>query len=74
MPYYGGNLKYGYIVTGESSIKNVDIKKTMFLRMAADYEDEIRLIKNSPVKILGITKTTYDDGSFKELDRTNRRI
>jgi hypothetical protein len=64
--YYGDNVSTEYTLVGEVSIDNVDWLNTMYLRMVADYEDEIRLKPNSSIKLISIKQYHYnnDTNSF----------
>ena len=62
--YYGGDEKYDYVFQGEATMENVDWKQTIYLRMVADYEDEIRLKRNAPIKVESIIIEEYNGSTF----------
>ena len=45
-------------------MENVDWKQTIYLRMVADYEDEIRLKRNAPIKVESIIIEEYNGNTY----------
>lgn len=45
-------------------MENVDWEKTIYLRMVADYENEVRLKPNAPIKVESIIIEEYDDSVY----------
>ena len=59
--YFGGKDKYDYIFEAEFNEEDVDWEQTMYLRMVADYEDEIRLKKTSKINVLSVMIYRYKE-------------
>ena len=57
--YNGGGGKYDYDFEAEINEEDVDWKTTMYLRMVADYEDEIRLKKDAKINVLNVEVSEY---------------
>lgn len=63
--YYGdSSSKFDYIFKGEATLENVDWEKTIYLRMVADYENEVRLKPNAPIKVESIIIEEYDGSVY----------
>lgn len=59
--YYGGNNYNEYCLIGEATMDNVNWETTIFLRMMAEEENEVRLRKDSPIHIVGIKYYHYNE-------------
>ena len=53
--YFADGGQYEYIFEAEVDEKDVDWERTMLLRMSAENEDEIRLLKNAKIKVLSVS-------------------
>ena len=58
--YYGNGNYNEYCLIGEATIDNVNWETTIFLRMMAEEENEVRLRKDSPIHIVGIKYYHYN--------------
>ena len=59
--YYGNGNYNEYCLIGEATIDNVNWETTIFLRMMAEEENEVRLRKDSPIHIVGIKYYHYNE-------------
>ena len=59
--YYGKGNYNEYCLIGETTIDNVNWETTIFLRMMAEEENEVRLKKDSPIHIVGIKYYHYNE-------------
>lgn len=59
--YYGNGNYNEYCLIGEATIDNVNWETTIFLRMMAEEENEVRLKKDSPIHIVGIKYYHYNE-------------
>jgi len=59
--YYGNNNYNEYCLIGEATMDNVNWETTIFLRMMAEEENEVRLRKDSPIHIVGIKYYHYNE-------------
>ena len=59
--YYGGNNYNEYCLIGEATMDNVNWETTIFLRMMAEEENEVRLRKDYPIHIVGIKYYHYNE-------------
>lgn len=59
--YYGKGNYNEYCLIGEATIDNVNWETTIFLRMMAEEENEVRLKKDSPIHIVGIKYYHYNE-------------
>ena len=59
--YYGSNNYNEYCLIGEATMDNVNWETTIFLRMMAEEENEVRLRKDSPIHIVGIKYYHYNE-------------
>lgn len=59
--YYGNGNYNEYCLIGEATMDNVNWEATIFLRMMAENENEVRLRKDSPIHIVGIKYYHYDE-------------
>ena len=59
--YYGKGNYNEYCLIGETTIDNVNWETTIFLRMMAEEENEVRLRKDYPIHIVGIKYYHYNE-------------
>ena len=59
--YYGKGNYNEYCLIGEATMDNVNWETTIFLRMMAEEENEVRLKKDSPIHIVGIKYYHYNE-------------
>lgn len=65
--YYGNGNYNEYCLIGEATMDNVNWETTIFLRMMAENENEVRLRKDSPIHIVGIKYYHYNEDN--QLDK-----
>lgn len=61
--YYGNGNYNEYCLIGEATMDNVNWETTIFLRMMAEEENEVRLRKDSPIHIVGIKYYHYNENN-----------
>ena len=59
--YYGNGNYNEYCLIGEATMDNVNWETTIYLRMMAEYENEVRLKKDTPIHIVGIKYYHYNE-------------